>query len=118
MKTYTINIGRNNNQLADTHEILATFSSMLQLAGMELGEFNNIRVGQYDNGMEPTFVAEFEAEENGIDIHILLGLCTMVYTQECVACSSNDREWNQLRYHHNFKGEKMEFNYDYFLWVE
>jgi hypothetical protein len=119
MKTYTINIGRNNNPIADRCQVLSSFSDMLTLAGMKLGKVNNIRMdGEYTDGVEPTFVAEFEAEENSINIHTLLGLCTIVYTQECVACSSNDMEWNQLRYNHNFEGEKMKFDYDYFLWVK
>lgn len=118
MKIYTINIGRNNNPIADRCQVLSSFSDMLSLAGMKLGKVNNIRMDGEYKGIEPTFVAEFEAEENSINIHTLLGLCTIVYTQECVAISSNDREWNELRYNHNFDGEKMKFNYDYFLWVE
>lgn len=120
MKTYTINIGRNNNELADKHELLATFSAILRLSRMELLRTNNIRMdGKYTDGVEPTFVAEFQADENNpLDLYTLLGLCTMIYTQECIAISSNDREWNTLEYYHNFEGDKMKFDYDYFLWVQ
>lgn len=116
MKTYTINIGRNNNQLADNHEVLSTFRSIMDLSSMKLGRVNCIRDGEY-KGAEPTFVAEFEAN-NTFEVFTLLGLCNMIYTQECIAVSSNDKEWNRLEYHHSFKGDKMEFNYDYFLWIE
>lgn len=118
MKTYTINIGRNNNLIADRCQVLSSFNDMLTLAGMKLGKVNSIRMdGEYTDGVEPTFVAEFEAEDM-FNIHTLLGLCTIVYTQECIAISSNDREWNELRYNPLFEGDKMKFNYDYFLWVE
>ena len=118
MKTYTINIGRNNNQLADKFQVLSTFSAILELSRMKLGYVNNIRMdGKYTEEVEPTFVAEFQAE-NREDIYTLLDLCTKIYTQECVACSSNDREWNSLYYNISHEGDKMEFNYDYFLWVQ
>jgi hypothetical protein len=118
MKTYTINIGRNNNQLADKFQVLSTFSAILELSRMKLGYVNNIRMdGKYTDGVEPTFVAEFQAEDRG-DIFTLLDLCTKIYTQECIAISSNGRDWNTLYYNIAFDGPKMEFDYDYFLWIK
>jgi len=117
MKTYTINIGRNNNQVADRNQMLSTFSRMLKLNKIRLGKHNCIRMDGEYKGIEPTFVAEFEADDT-FDMFSLLDLCNMIYTQECIAISSNDREWNKLQYSHTFDGEEMAFNYDYFLWVK
>lgn len=120
MKTYTINIGRLNNYLASNGEILATFESILRLSNMEFIRSDNYRTdGEFKDKYEPTFVAEFQADENDtLRLFQLLSLLNLIYTQECIALSANDRSFNTLYYNYKYEGEKMEFDYDYFLWCE
>ena len=116
MKNYTINIGMNNNNF-QAGPMLVILADLMSLLELEYVNHNSDRIGDYEGSEEPTFVMEFKAE-SGHGPWRLAYLCTKIFTQECVPWSANDRSTNDLEYHYSFEGDKMEFNYDYFLWVE
>jgi hypothetical protein len=116
MKTYTINIGMNNNNFK-SGGMLNILADVMQLLDLEYVDHNSNRIGDYVGSEEPTFVMEFKAKSSHGPWRLAC-LCTKIFTQECVAWAANDRSTNDLEYHYSFEGEKMKFNYDYFLWVE
>lgn len=116
MKTYTINIGMNNNNFK-SGPMLVILAEVMNLLDLEYVKHNSDRIGDYIGSEEPTFVMEFKAE-SGHGAYRLACLCTKIFTQECVPWSANDRIINGLEYHYSFEGDEMRFDYDYFLWVE
>jgi hypothetical protein len=116
MKTYTINIGKNNNHFRDGGMLLI-LADIMSLLELEYVNHNSEQIGDYIGAEEPTFVMEFKGE-SGHGAYRLACICAKVFTQECVPWSANDRSINGLEYHYSFEGDKMRFDYDYFLWVE
>ena len=107
MNTIKLNIGLENNPYSHRE-----ISSYLQLTcGIEI--LSREEVGEYNGESERTLVSLNHSHD---DVEITLEtvkLMTELFTQDCIAVKINDVGY--LVYNPEYKGEKFEFNNEYFI---
>lgn len=117
MKTFTLNIGLNNNPLVAKRNdgapsiVQETILNLLKLAFPYASELYRIETGEWDNDKEPTLVAYVDAEESTIDRKVQL-LCDIM-TQICIPYASDSK--SNLVYQTDWNGEKFDFSNEYFI---
>jgi hypothetical protein len=118
MKTFTINIGLNNNPFVEKRNdgapsiVQETILNILKLAFPYASEFYRIETGEWDGEKEPTFVGYIDADESTIDRKVQL-LCDIM-TQICIPYSSDSK--SNLVYESYYTGERFDFNKEYFIY--
>lgn len=117
MKQFTLNIGLNNNPLAEKNinggisSVQETIFKLLKLAFPYVSEFYRIEIGEWDNDKEPTLVIYVDADESTIDSKVQL-LCDIM-TQICIPYASDSK--SNLVYQSFWNGEKFDFSNEYFI---
>tara|TARA_R110000772_G_scaffold176676_3_gene288342 strand:+ start:1347 stop:1658 length:312 start_codon:yes stop_codon:yes gene_type:complete len=101
---YILNIGLNNNPFS-FDQICEDLNNEYQLSGPVTKA-----LGQWDDNPEPTLVAYVEECNKGF----IETLCRR-YTQECIAVWDIEFGDGWLVYEQTFKGEKFQFDRDFFL---
>lgn len=106
MNTIKLNIGLENNPYE--------FADVLTFVN-ELAILNSFRqeLGEYNGEPERTFVASLYSEHAEERILKRIELLTIAFTQDCIAVKINDVGY--LVYNPEYKGEKFEFNNEYFI---
>jgi hypothetical protein len=107
-----LNIGLKNNPLL-VNEIL----EQIKYSGIFIGnEFNHrVDLGEYKKEIEQTLIIEGSTSfKLSKCADIIERLCS-VFTQDCIASKIDNNE--VLIYSETYKGEKMQFNNDYFLTI-
>jgi hypothetical protein len=97
---YTLNIGLNNNPFSFI-EVVSFFEDL------GLTEFEK-RLGEYTFNPEPTAVLVLD------ELPCIETLCKF-FTQECIAVVDESTGIGSLVYDTNFRGERYEFDWKYFL---
>lgn len=106
MNTIKLNIGLENNPYE--------FADVLTFVN-ELATLNSFRQesGEYNGEPERTFVASLYSKHTEERILKQIELLTIAFTQDCIAVKINDVGY--LVYNPEYKGEKFEFNNEYFI---
>ena len=106
MNTIKLNIGLENNPYE--------FADVLTFVN-ELATLHSFRkeVGEYNGELERTFVSSLFSEYSEERILKQIELLTIAFTQDCIAVKINDVGY--LVYNPEYKGEKFEFNNEYFI---
>ena len=103
----TLNIGLENNPLTE-YDII----KILWISGLAYSK-SRIEIGEYLGKPERTLVIEakyIRTEKDMIDL--VKGLC-LILKQECIGLMIGDVGY--LVYNPEFKGERFDFNKDYFI---
>lgn len=104
MKTIELNIGLNNNPMS--------FAQVENFLKENYGANVQPQTGMYNNNPEPTVVARFDVPSD-YDIYSAVQRMAAYYSQECIAMKADGNGW--LIYDENYKGDKYEFDDEYFL---
>lgn len=108
MNTVKLNIGLENNPY--------TFFGVECTVRIHLeGMINESReeIGEYDGNPERTVVMDVTSPKGIKSILKSIENLTIIFTQDCIAVKINDVGY--LVYHPEYKGEKFEFNNEYFI---
>lgn len=107
MNTIKLNIGLENNPY--------TYQKVVELIDWTYGKskISRQQTGEYNGEPERTAVFLTESSYNVNKILRAVEVLTEIFTQECIAVKINDVGY--LVYNPEYKGEKFEFNNEYFI---